>query len=100
MPILYISTGITLYCFYYWYPQINHEIYHCLFYTLIAMWARNMILIQFQFITDQKYNIFNIGTNFFILTLLVAIIMKIYYIDFPLFTYLIITTAIQIIILL
>ena len=37
-------------------------------YSLMFFWSRNMIEIQLYYIANQRFNVFNIGTNVFIFT--------------------------------
>ena len=39
-------------------------------------WARNMILIQLYFITKQKYKVFNRGTNTYLLSFILYIVLS------------------------
>ena len=76
MPMLYIVAGISLYTINQWQPVLDEFLYFCILYSMIAMWARNMILIQLQFITKQKYRVFNRGTNFFIIMTVIFVAFK------------------------
>ena len=64
--LLYISTGVVLLVLYLFDTEIYSKIFFPFYYALMFFWARNMILMQLQFITKQKYRIFNRGTNTFV----------------------------------
>ena len=63
---LYVVTGISLLCLYLrdnqFYDKYFYEIYYC----LMLMWTRNMILIQLNFINRQAFHSLNVGTNLFL----------------------------------
>lgn len=78
MPLLYIYTGLILIGLYLVQNDIFTTAYFPIIYTLMFLWARNMILIQLYFITKQKYKVLNRGTNLFIFFGLVYIIFHSY----------------------
>lgn len=49
--------------------NIDASTFYLFYYSIMFMWCRNMILIQVQFLTKQKYEVFNRGTiSFLVLT--------------------------------
>ena len=64
--LLYVSTGVILLVLYFSDREIYKKNFFPFYYTLMFFWARNMILIQLQFITKQRYRVFNRGTNTFL----------------------------------
>ena len=67
MPWLYISAGITILLVYLSIDDLTTPTFYALFYSIALMWSRNMINIQLQYITRQKYRVFNRGTLSFII---------------------------------
>jgi hypothetical protein len=65
MPLLYFSSGISLYIVCVSTPDLS-EIFYPFFYSIMFFWSRNMINIQLYHITKQKYRVFNRGTMSFI----------------------------------
>ena len=67
---LLVITGVVLYLVYLFDPNTFYtrngmQVY----YSLLFFWSRNMIEIQLYYISEQKFKVFNRGTNIFILTL-------------------------------
>lgn len=67
MPLLYISAGLAIFLVYYTLPTLSAQTFYGFFYAIMFMWARQMINIQLQYITKQKYNVFNRGTLSFLI---------------------------------
>jgi hypothetical protein len=44
--------------------------FYCLFYMLLLFWGRNLMLMQVCSVTNQIFSVFNRGTNFFIIAIL------------------------------
>lgn len=44
--------------------------FYCLFYILLLFWGRNLMLMQVCSVTNQIFSVFNRGTNFFIIAIL------------------------------
>ena len=77
MLLLYISSGVVLLALYLFDSEIYEKAFYPFYYALMFFWSRNMILIQLQFITKQRYRVFNRGTNtFFFFTILYIIVGK------------------------
>lgn len=66
MPWLYASAGIAILLVYYSVPVMDARVFYSFLYALTFMWSRNMINIQLQHITKQKYRVFNRGTLSFL----------------------------------
>lgn len=70
MTLLPITTATTLVLIYLFGPEgIYDKIYVYVIYIFMFMYARNMILIQLCSVTQQKYNVFNRGTNFYLIAM-------------------------------
>ncbi len=67
MPLLYISAGIAILLVYLSIPVLDGPVFYAFLYSIVFMWSRNMINIQLQFITKQKYRVFNRGTLSFLI---------------------------------
>ena len=94
IPWLYISTGIAILVVYLCLPVLSSDVFYCFFYSLMFMWSRNMINIQLQYITKQKYRVFNRGTlSFLVLCGLYVVLSRIFYIDA--FTYFLVLCVIE-----
>lgn len=66
MPWLYVSCGIAILLVYLSIPVLDTHVFYSFFYSIMFMWSRNMINIQLQHITKQKYRVFNRGTLSFL----------------------------------
>lgn len=66
MPWLYVSCGVAILLVYLSIPVLDAPVFYSLFYSIMFMWSRNMINIQLQHITKQKYRVFNRGTLSFL----------------------------------
>ena len=67
---LYFSTALSLISIFIIDNKIYEKAFYEIYYMMLFMWARNMILIQLYFITKQKYKVFNRGTNLFLFALI------------------------------
>lgn len=67
MPLLFLTAGVAIALVWYTLPHLSRWTFYSFFYAIMFMWSRNMINIQLQFITRQKYNVFNRGTLSFLL---------------------------------
>lgn len=63
------------------------------------MWSRNMINIQLQYITKQKYRVFNRGTLSFIVLCAIYVVLS-RFTDFDTYTYFLLVVIIQAIVFL
>lgn len=63
--LFFFSAGSTLLTIW-MIPEVTSGVFFLYYYAIMFMWCRNMILIQVQFITKQKYRVFNRGTNSFL----------------------------------
>lgn len=96
MPWLYVSAGIAILLVYLCIDDLTMPIFYALFYSIALMWSRNMINIQLQYITRQKYRVFNRGTlSFLILCGFYVLFHKILSIDT--YTYFLVVFVIQLI---
>lgn len=67
MPLLWISAGIAILLVYWSINNMDRRTFYAFFYSIMFMWSRNMINIQLQYITKQKYRVFNRGTLSFLI---------------------------------
>lgn len=96
MPLLYVSAGIAMLLVYLSIPDLNERVFYAFMYSVVFMWSRNMINIQLQFITKQKYRVFNRGTlSFLILCAFYVVFNRILSIDA--YTYFVVVCFIQVI---
>lgn len=94
MPWLYISAGITILLTYLSISDMTAPVFYCIFYSIMFMWSRNMINIQLQYITKQKYRVFNRGTlSFIVLCALYIVLSKVTNVDT--YTYFLVVCIIQ-----
>jgi hypothetical protein len=66
MPILYVVAGISILSVYLCVPKFEADVAYPFFYATMFFWSRNMICIQLNYITNQKYRVFNRGTVSFV----------------------------------
>lgn len=66
MALLFLCSAGSVFLTLYTIPNLTGQIFYPFYYSIMFMWCRNMILIQVQFITKQKYKVFNRGTNSFL----------------------------------
>jgi hypothetical protein len=66
MPLLYIVAGASILAVYLSTPKFSGEVAYPFFYAIMFFWSRNMISIQLNYITKQKYHVFNRGTLSFV----------------------------------
>lgn len=94
MPLLYVSAGIAILLVYLRIEDLNRPTFYAFFYSIMFMWSRNMINIQLQYITKQKYRVFNRGTlSFLILCGFYVVFHKIFSIEA--YTYFLLVCVIQ-----
>jgi hypothetical protein len=74
--LLYPIPGILLFLIYTSNPQILDIAYYEIFYATMFMWARNMILIQLQYLTKQKFVVLNRGTLTFFFFMLGCLLVQ------------------------
>jgi|JI10StandDraft_1071094.scaffolds.fasta_scaffold139331_3 hypothetical protein len=91
---LYVSTGIAMLLTYLSIRDLNTSVFYCFFYSVMFMWSRNMINIQLQYITKQKYRVFNRGTlSFLVLCGLYVVLSRLF--DIDTYTYFLLVCVIQ-----
>ena len=73
---LFISTLLSIGILYVFDNYIYDKAYYQIYYLIMFFWARNMILIQLYFITKQKYKVFNRGTNTYLLSFILYIVLS------------------------
>jgi hypothetical protein len=58
---------------------LREEIYanfYTIFYMFLFFWGRNLMLLQVSSVTNQKFNVFNKGTNFFLVAIILPFIFE------------------------
>ena len=76
--MLYVLTGAILLGLKLADDSIYSKVFYHIYYILMFLWARNMILIQLYFISRQKYRVLNRGTNLYLLFGLIYIMFANY----------------------
>lgn len=66
MTLLFFCSASSVLLTIWMIPNVSSGVFFLYYYAIMFMWCRNMILIQVQFITKQKYRVFNRGTNSFL----------------------------------